>query len=75
MKVKIIKCDYPNAWYNDKVGEIFECEDIQRVTDMYGNEIDIYYIKEYNGKFIHLNHGIPIAKDRENKFKRILHEC
>jgi hypothetical protein len=34
MRVKIVKCHSPKAWYFDKVGEIFEIDEVT-VRDFY----------------------------------------
>lgn len=41
MKIKIVKCPYPDAWYADNIGKVYDVKDIGGETgDCYGVMID-----------------------------------
>jgi hypothetical protein len=41
MKIEIIKCSFPYAWYSDKIGNTYTVQDIGGETgDSYGVAID-----------------------------------
>lgn len=56
MKIRILKCTDPTAWYADRVGEVIECErvEINRRPDQ-GLPEDVYWCRE-GGTYNALNY-------------------